>query len=112
MSDDWKKGFHKALVDAIVRDGSPHDPNRNAYWGTSLPNNWEDILRWVRDEGIDYEATKPPVHAEWYEFQGTLYEGDTRVVGLDLLLVLNDGTECWYRYRYSMSDLILAVVQD
>lgn len=112
MGTDWKTGFHRALVNAIVRNGSPHDPSRDSYWGSSLPDGWVEIGPRVAAVGIDYIKTPKPVEANWYEFAGTFADGDNRKYGVDLELVLLDGTRVWYRYDGSLAALILAVVTD
>jgi len=113
MTDtDWKAGFHRALVDAIVRNGGPHDPAKSPWWGSSLPDNWMEVIGQVTAAGIDYTNTPRPIEAEWDEFGGTFYEWDTRKYGMDLELHLLDGTRVWYRYSGSISELLLAVVGD
>ena len=109
--DDWRIGFHRALVDAIVHNGSPHDPTRSAYYGSSLPDNWVDVSSHVAAAGIDYANTPAPTDATWLQFGGTFNE-DTYVHGVDIELFLNDGTRQWYRYSGTISDLILAIVKD
>lgn len=112
MTDDWRRGFHRALVDAIVREGGPHDPTQSAYWGSALPDNWTEIGPHVAEVGIDYTKTPQPIEAEWYQFGGTFGDGDDRKYGVDLELVLLDGTRVWYRYSGTISTLILAVVAE
>jgi hypothetical protein len=107
---DWKANFHRALVDAIVQHAGPHDPAKSPWWGSSLPDNWREVVRTVAAVGIDYANTPKPIEAEWEEFGGTFYEGDTRKYGVDLELHLLDGTRVWYRYSGSISELIVAVV--
>lgn len=109
---DWRIGFHQALVDAIVANGSPHDPTQNSYWGSSLPDDWTEVRPRIAAIGIDYANTPKPIEAEWSEFSGTFHEGDNRKYGVDLELFLLDGTRVWYRYSGTISDLILAVVED
>jgi hypothetical protein len=108
---DWKTGFHRALVDAIVREGSPHDPARDGFYGSTLPNNWVEIGPRVAEVGIDYANTPRPIEANWMEFGGTFDENE-RKYGVDVELHLLDGTRVWYRYSGSISTLILAVVED
>jgi hypothetical protein len=111
---DWKVGFHRALVDAIIREGSPHDPTRDGFdgfYGSTLPNNWVEIGPRVAAVGIDYANTPKPEEGVWTEFGGT-FGGNETVYGMDLELFLLDGTRVWYRYRGSAADLILAVVRD
>ncbi len=110
MSEDWKAGFHRALIEAIVKNGSPHEPTKSPYWGSSLPDNWTNVMRVVGTVGIDYAATSAPVEASWSQFMGTFYEGDDRVYGMDVELVLQDGTRHWWRYQGTASDLIQAVI--
>jgi hypothetical protein len=111
MSDDWKAGFHRALVDAIVREGSPHDPTRDPFYGSTLPDRWVEIGPRVATVGIDYANTPKPVEGEWMEFGGTFHPTEM-VYGVDIELFLLDGTRVWYRYKGSVPHLILAVVKD
>lgn len=111
MTTDWKEGFQRALVDAIVREGAPHDPAASSFWGSSLPDNWVEIGPRVAEVGIDYANTPKPVEAEWTQFGGT-FDGNDQKYGVDLELFLLDGTRTWYRYSGNISDLILAVVAD
>jgi hypothetical protein len=106
---DWRRGFHRALVDAIVRNGSPHDPGKDGYYGSSLPDNSVEIGPRVATVGIDYNNTPTPVEADWTEFGGT-FDEDQRKYGVDLNLLLLDGTRVWYRYDGTISTLIRAVV--
>lgn len=109
MADDWRRGFHRALIDAVVRNGSPHDPDKDSYYGSSLPNNLAEIGPRVAEAGIDYNSTPAPVEAGWTEFGGT-FDEDQRKYGVDLELFLLDGTRVWYRYSGTISTLILAIV--
>ncbi|HEU0252830.1 MAG TPA: hypothetical protein VFR12_07325 [Pyrinomonadaceae bacterium] len=63
----------------------------------------------IANHGIDYDKTTY-VESNWNEFMGTFYEGDTSVYGVDMNLVLNDGTVLRWRYAGSVSDLIQAVL--
>lgn len=63
----------------------------------------------VANVGIDFDATTYRESC-WNEFMGTFYEGDTRVYGVDVDLVLLDGTRLCWRYAGSVSELITAVL--
>lgn len=109
MSNSWKAGFKRALVDAIIRNGSPLDPKADI-WGWTHPKHHE-VAQAVRSGKIDYQACTWE-ESEWSEFMGSFYEGDTRKYGMDLTIKMKDGQEFIYRYSGTVSDLILAVVAD
>lgn len=107
--ETWRKGFHKALVDAVVANGSLVRKNASFY-GWRDYSGTAEMRKKVAKVGVDYNATKMPKETSWHEFQGTFYEGDTRVVGIELDVVLKDGTVGQYRWEANMSDLIQAVL--
>lgn len=112
--EDWRPGFRRALVRAIVRGGSPHDTQERGYWGSSMPKDWERVSRRVSQalasDTIDYAATGEPKDVEWDEFQGT-FEPSRTIRGLDLVIVLKGGERYPYRYRGTIGELIMAVVR-
>lgn len=86
FDNDWKRDFHRAVVDTILRLGDPS-------WQLSRSK----IMTHITTIGIDYDKT---IYEEtnWQEFMGTLHEGDATVYGFDMILVLKDGYT--YRWRY------------
>lgn len=109
MAKDWREGFKRALIDALIKEGSPLDPKPDA-WGWIAPD-WEEVIGRVREVGIDYERSTW-TESQWSEFMGTFYEGDTRKVGIDATIALKDGSTVAYRYSGTAGDLIVAVVAD
>lgn len=110
MSEHWKIGFRRALIDAIVKNGSPLSPTPSAYG--YLHSEWQAVRKLVSDVGVDYDRTGEPREVDWDEFRGTFYEGDTRRVGLDLDVVLRDGSTHAFRYDGTVSDLISQVLAE
>lgn len=109
--EDWRKGFHRAMVDTIVQEGSPLklDPNDRFYGWQAW--NWGEIREHVGRVGINYEATGGPQEASWLEFKGTFFEGDPTTYGVDITLVLNDGATYLWRTTMLMAEFIVAVVR-
>lgn len=109
--EDWRKGFHKAMVDTIFQEGSPLkiDPATRFYGWQAW--NFGEIRDHVTRVGIDYEATSEPLESEWLEFKGTFYEGDPTTYGVDLTLILNDGTAYPWRSTMRMAEFIVAVIR-
>ncbi len=106
--NDWKTGFHRAMIDALISQASPLDDNPSFYgW---IADNWEQTMRRVRNIGIDYDRSTYE-DSDWDEFQGTFYEGDTRKHGVDITLVLNDGSTARYRWSGQVGDLITQVAR-
>lgn len=109
-TEDWRKGFHRALIDAVVSHGSPVADDPSFYgW---IHQQYAERIKNVHTVGIDYERTQAPKEDSWEVFMGTFYEGDTRVYGLDLTVVLLDGQTVRFRYQGTLGELISAVVQD
>lgn len=106
ISGDWKRGFHRAMIDALVKNGTPVGDNPSFYG--YIADNWPEISERVRTTGIDYE-TSTFKDSEWHEFKGTFYEGDTRTTGIDVNLVLLDGSIAKYRWEGHPGDLIQQV---
>lgn len=106
---DWRQEFKRAVIDALIKDGYPLRDGSTFYGG--IASDWEDRRNKVDTIGIDYDRTTW-TEAEWHEFKGTFYEGDTRTVGIDVQLVLLDGTVMKWRFEGIASDLIFAVVRD
>lgn len=112
MSDDWRIGFKRALVDTILRLGSPCKPGTD--W--ELYYGWEDYgarydqLDHIDRVGIDYDKTET-VESEWHEFKGTFYEGDNIAYGVDMRLMLLDETVYRWRFDRRLSDFIMELVK-
>lgn len=115
MAGDWRAEMKHHMIDVLVRMGSPVREDASIYgweeyeWGEH--GGTETRRAHVARVGIDYAATTY-VESCWDEFMGTFYEGDTRVYGVDLHLVLLDGTRLHWRYSGSLSNLITAVLED
>lgn len=120
MAGDWRAEMKRHMIDVLVRTGAPvrDDPSIYGWQVYEWDEQWasrrkgtETRKQRVERVGIDYVATTY-VESCWDEFMGTFYEGDTRVYGVDLHLVLLDGTRLHWRYSGSLSDLITAVLED
>lgn len=104
-------------IDVLVRNGSPvrEDPSIYGWqiyeWDEHRDKGIETRKQRIARVGIDYAATTY-VESSWDEFMGSLHEGDTRVYGIDLDLVLLDGTRLHWRYSGSLSELITEVLKD
>lgn len=112
MSENWRDDFKRALIDAVILHGSPlNDKDTHWNWLAWEARNHEERWAAVRTVGVDYEKTPMPEDSCWEEFMGTFYEGDTRVYGMDVNLVLNDGTHSPWRYSGTLGALIEAVMK-
>ena len=105
---DWRAEFRIALIDEVVRSGTPVS-SQPSYYGW-MDHSYSEKRDQVKATGIDYAATTWE-ESYWDEFMGTFYEGDTRVYGIDLKLVLKDGTEFHWRYSGSGGNLIMALAR-
>lgn len=103
----WKMEFRRAMINALVEQGVAvcERPDRFNW----CDHDWQAKRATVASVGIDYVAT---VYREscWNEFMGTFYDGDTRVYGVDLDLVLLDGSRLHWRYGGTLAELIAAVL--
>lgn len=113
MSDNWRKGFHQAVIDTVIRLGSPRKSGKN--W--ELLYGWADYDAYIERKaqiesvGIDYDKTTIE-EADWDEFKGTFYEGDTRVYGIDVHVVLHDGTEFDWRYGRTIGRFLMELLKN
>ena len=108
----WREEFHHALIWEIVRSGTPVHPDADRLSPFSwMADDWQDQKRAVLDGDVDYEKTMYE-KSSWDEFVDTFYEGDTRKYGVDLHIVMTDGTKYHWRYTGTVSDLILALTKD
>lgn len=105
----WQDGFKRAFLRAMVRQGSPVD-DKPSYFGW-IAKDYERIYKDVEENGIDYERSSWE-DSSWDEFKGTFYEGDTRVFGVDALIVTGGGSRYRYRYSGTAGDLIASVLED
>lgn len=119
MAGDWRAEMKRHIIDVLVRLGSPVRDDPSIYgWQVyeweetrdSKRKGTETRKQRIERVGIDYAATtyvetSPP---------GALsqLEEDARVCGVDLHLVLLDGTTYQWRYSGHLSDLITAVLED
>lgn len=113
MSDDWKTGFKKALIDVLVHNGQllrPSESDRTYSWA-DYSKEGQARQKHVRTHDIDYERTTWE-ESEWHEFMGTFYEADTRVKGIDLRVVMKTGEEYDWRWQGSVAELIHLVVNE
>ena len=105
---DWRAEFRVALIDEVVRYGSPVSDTASYYgW---MDYDWQDKKKEALAVGINYEACTWE-ESSWDEFQGTFYEGDTRQYGIDLHLVLTNGTTLHWRYAGNAGALIIALTK-
>jgi hypothetical protein len=112
MSANWRVGFKKALIDVLTCHGYKlKDDGYYRTYGWEDYQGTEDMKKAMLTIGINYEATTWQ-ESTWEEFMGTFYEGDTRVKGVDLRVVLKDKTEFDWRWSGSVSDLIQQVIAE
>lgn len=107
--EDWRIGFRRAMIDAMVRVGSPLDPNPSQ-WGW-IHSDYASIYDQIKTVGIDYDACGIVEEVDWYEFQGTFHEGDHRCYGAELEIVLNDGSRCTFRVTTRLAEFIVEVIR-
>lgn len=106
----WRDEFKHALIWEIVRSGQFVRDDASYYGWADY--DWEGTRRkLLLGAEVDYEATNWE-ESSWDEFQGTFYEGDTRKYGIDMNLVLKDGTVHKMRWSGSVGSLILALVKE
>lgn len=110
---DWKIGFKRAMIKALVDGGSPVRDDPSFYGWEDYDHHWPPVRHpkriMIDRVGIDFDATTYR-ESVWAEFQGTFYEGDTRVYGVDLDLVLCNGKRLRWRYTGTVSKLLTAVL--
>ena len=104
----WKAEFKRHLIDVLVKNGSKIDDNASSFgWQEyDLHGKYKSM---ITNHGIDYDKTTY-TESSWSEFMGTFYEGDTSVYGVDMNLVLGNGTVLKWRYAGTVSELIQAVL--
>ena len=111
MPQDWQVEFKRAMINAIVENGSPVDP-------TPRPYGWVDYKNYaarrnaIDEFGIDYDKTELPEDASWYEFQGTFWEGDHVAYGAEANIVLMDSSTSRWRYTGTISDMIATILRE
>jgi hypothetical protein len=110
MGDDWRVGFKRAVIDVLLRTSSKVRDGDTIYGWTDYRED-EDVHRLISTVGVDYGATTWE-ESTWDEFMGTFYEGDTRVRGVDIRLVLLDKSEHNMRWTGSVAELITQVVNE
>jgi len=117
MAGDWKAGMKRAMIDALIKLGSPVAKDASFYgwidydWRAAVGNRPHPKRLLIAEHGIDYAATTYE-ESYWDEFMGTFYEGDTRVYGVDLDLALLDGTRLKWRYAGNLSELMTEILRD
>lgn len=115
---DWKAGFKRAVIDAIVAGGMPVRANPSRF-GWEDYDRARDIKSAIAYQGIDYTRSTYRESC-WDEFMGTFYQGDTRVYGVDATIVLRGaheigdppGRSYHFRWKGTASDLIQAVLSE
>lgn len=116
MAGDWKTEMKRAMIDALIKLGSPVRDDPSIYgwqiyeWDEHRGRGIETRSQRVARIGVDYAATSYQESC-WDEFQGTFYEGDTRVYGVDLDLALLDGTRLKWRYAGNLSELMTEILK-
>lgn len=111
---DWRAGFKRALIDVLVQNGQllKSDPYQRTYGWADYSAQGQRTQKRIRNGAdIDYEASTWE-ESSWEEFMGTFYEGDTRVKGIDLRLVLKTKEEFNWRWSGSVGELIQQVVNE
>lgn len=103
---DWKDGFRKAIVDAMVASGGAAESWSHYAGGFTVPDT--EARAMIAKEGIDYEETT------WEDEKFSVFldtdAGSATVEGVAIKLVLNDGTVFDWSWTGSLSDLITKVV--
>lgn len=113
----WKDDLKRHMIDVLVRLGSPVRDRVDIYgwqqydWNTTPGTTTATQKReHVARVGIDYTGSEYR-EADWYEFAGTFVES-YHVYGVDLSLVLTDGTKYLWRYDGTLTKLLHAVLED
>jgi hypothetical protein len=105
----WQDGYKKALITVVARQGVPVADKPSVY--SYMHPTWQEIKKLIRDVGIDFEKTSMPVELSWEEFGGTFTDHDDTKYGVDVHLVLRDGSTHHMRYQIGMSSLIAQVLE-
>ena len=97
--NDWRKDFHRAVVDTILRLGAPCRDGESwqLYYDWTDYSSLSERMTHITTIGVDYDKTTYE-ETNWQEFMGTFHEGDNTVYGVGMTLVLKDGHT--YRWRY------------
>ncbi len=102
----WRDEYKRELIDTVISDGSP--VGSADYYGWIHPK-WDKVRKDLGSRKIDYQKSSIK-ESYWHEFQGTFYEGDDTVWGVDATIVTTDGKEFHWRYSGRLSDLILSLL--
>lgn len=107
MSETWEQELQRRVIDFILRDGSPVDPQAGYYsWRA---HDWERLYRHMAECSPRYEGCTW-ADAEWTEFRGT-FADDNECSGLQAIITCacaEIAGRAW-RYRGSYGDLIRGI---
>jgi hypothetical protein len=107
MSEDWKVGFKRAMVDALLKEGSPLDPLEDG-WGWIHPDA-EAIRKEMKFHAIDYRNTTWTDN--WITANADSFNEGTRKEVIDVTVRFFSHDPVVFRYVGGVSDLISAVMQ-
>lgn len=117
MSDDWKAGLKRAVIDAIVSKGLRVRDDPSLYgWGMYEYDEKYDVTnatghRILTANLIDYEKSTWD-ESSWHQFNGTFNDEDDTRRGVDASIVCVDGTVYPWRWECRLGEMILAVMRD
>lgn len=106
MNAKTRELLHRAVVDAIIQNGSPVSQDSSYGW---LDSNYAELRVHMAHCRPDYEACTWD-DSSWSEFQGT-FDPDVHMRGIDLKLACRCGLldgRAW-RYTGGYAELIRAV---
>ena len=115
MSDDWKKGYKQALMNAFAREASIRSDYR--YYARAGGLDYQasaKLAAHLKNCNISVENSSMPEDSSWHEFMGTFYEGDTTIYGLDANITCecNKFENVAMRMTGTFSELLQAVLRE
>lgn len=111
---DWKVGYRKALMEALIRDGGVVSSTPSHY------STWQDyarsgeIFEHMKSCTVDLDRSTELKDSEWQEFMGTFYEGDETVHGVDAYVSCSCGEyyQIPMRMTGTFGELVKRVLED
>lgn len=111
MPENWREGYRRAMLDTILRIGTPVKSPTSGMWDYE----WEEVAQ-IRHKmhgcGINYEASGQIEEEKWHQFQGTFHEGEHYAYGVGVQIVADDGDSYHWRYTGNMAEFIKEVMKE
>lgn len=114
MSEDWKVGFHRAVIDSILAKGrqlAPRSQRDNFGWRQDRYSHEpvDPVMHRILRHGIDYNKSTY-VDSNWSEFAGT-FTSDEQKYGMDAEIVTVRGERFEWRYEGTLGQMLDAILE-